>query len=132
MEKGKEKTFIDKIWDFFASIRLAIVIFALLAVTSIIGTIIEQNAEPERNLRLLAKFFGTTTAPALYGIFERLGFMDMYHSWWFVTILLLFAANLIICSIERLPKILKVVREPIKPLSEDRFKGFGIKKEICI
>ena len=132
MEKGKEKTFIDKIWDFFASIRLAIVIFALLAVTSIIGTIIEQNAEPERNLRLLAKFFGTTTAPALYGIFERLGFMDMYHSWWFVTILLLFAANLIICSIERLPKILKVVREPIKPLSEDRFKGFGIKKEIVL
>jgi cytochrome c biogenesis protein len=132
VEKGKEKTLIDKIWDFFASIRLAIVIFALLAVTSIIGTIIEQNAEPERNIRLLAKFFGPSAAPALYGVCERLGFMDMYHSWWFVAILLLFAANLIICSIERLPKILKVVKEPSKPLSEDRFKGFGIKKEIVL
>jgi len=132
VEKEKDKGFIDKIWDFFASIRLAIVVFASLALTSIIGTVLEQNADPERNLRLLAKLFGKSAAPSLFNIFESLGFMDMYHSWWFVTILMLFAANLIICSIDRLPKILKVVKDPIKPLSEDRFKGFGIKKEFVL
>ena len=132
MEKGKDKGFIDRIWDFFASIRLAIVVFASLALTSIIGTILEQNADPERNIRLLTKLFGNAAAPSLFNIFERLGFMDMYHSWWFVTILMLFAANLIVCSIDRLPRIMKVVKEPIKPLSEDRFKGFGIKKELVL
>lgn len=131
MEKTN-KGFVDKIWDFFASVKLAIIIFAVLSITSIIGTIIEQNAEPERNIRLLTKFFGPAIAPTAFKIFDSLGFMDMYHSWWFITILLLFAANLIICSIDRLPKILRLAKEPVKPLSEDHFKGFGIKKEIVI
>lgn len=131
MEKTN-KGIVDKIWDFFASVKLAIVIFAVLSVTSIIGTIIEQNAEPERNIKLLAKFFGSSKAPTAFKIFDSLGFMDMYHSWWFITILLLFATNLIICSIDRLPKILKLVKEPVKPLSEDHFKGFGIKREIVL
>lgn len=131
MEKT-DKNIIDKIWDFFASVKLAIIIFAVLSVTSIIGTIIEQNAEPERNIKLLTKFFGPSGAPTAFRVFDSLGFMDMYHSWWFITILLLFATNLIICSIDRLPKIIKLVKEPIKPLSEEHFKGFGIKKEIIL
>ncbi len=132
MEKKKDKTIIDKIWDFFASIKLAIVVFAVLSLTSIVGTVIEQNVEPERNIKLLAKFFGQSAAPSVYRIFDSLGFMDMYHSWWFVGILILFAANLIVCSIDRLPKILKLVKEPIKPLPEEHFKGFGIKREFVI
>lgn len=132
MEKGKNKTFIDRIWDFFASVKLAVVIFAVLSLTSIVGTVIEQNAEPAKNMKLLSKLFGQSAAPVLYRVFDSMGFMDMYHSWWFVTILLLFAANLVICSIDRLPKILKVVKEPIKPLSEEHFKGFGIRKEIVL
>jgi cytochrome c biogenesis protein len=132
VENEKKKTSVDRIWDFLASIKLAIVIFAALALTSIIGTVIEQNADPERNIRLLAKLFGQSSAPSLFRLFDSLGFMDMYHSWWFVSILLLFAANLIICSIDRLPRILKLVKEPVKPLSEDHFKGFGIKKEVVL
>jgi cytochrome c biogenesis protein len=132
VEKEKKTSLVDRIWDSLASIKLAIVIFAVLSITSIIGTVIEQNADPEKNIRLLAKLFGQSAAPSLFRIFDSLGFMDMYHSWWFVTILLLFAANLIICSIDRLPRILKLVKEPIKPLSEEHFKGFGIKKEIVL
>jgi len=132
LEKADKKNIVDKVWDFFASVRLAIIIFAVLSITSIAGTIIEQNAEPERNIKLLTKFFGPDIAPTAFRIFDSLGFMDMYHSWWFITILLLFAANLIICSIERLPKILKLVKEPVKPLSEEHFKGFGIKKEMVL
>lgn len=132
MEKAKNKTLIDRIWDLFASIKLAIVIFATLALTSIIGTVIEQNAEPAKNIKLLTKLFGQSAAPSLFKVFDSLGFMDMYHSWWFVAILVFFAANLIICSIDRLPRIMKAVREPIKPLPEEHFKGFGIKKEIVL
>jgi cytochrome c biogenesis protein len=131
-KEQKNRSFVDRIWDFFASIKLAIVIFAALSITSIVGTVIEQNAEPERNIRLLAKFFGPSAAPSLFGIFDSLGFMDMYHSWWFVAILLFFSANLIICSIDRLPRIVKLVKEPLKPLSEEHFKGFGIRKEFVL
>lgn len=132
MENEKNKTFIDLIWDFFASIKLAIVIFAVLSLSSIIGTIIEQNAAPEKNIKLLAKFFGQSSAPSFFRIFDSLGFMDMYHSWWFVAILIFFAANLIVCSIDRLPRIMKLVKDPVKPLAEDHFKGFGIRRELVL
>lgn len=128
----KKETIIDKVWNFFASVKLAVIIFAALSLTSIVGTVIEQNVEPAKNIKVLSKLFGQSAAPAAYRIFDSLGFMDMYHSWWFVTILLLFAANLIICSIDRLPKIMKLVKEPIKPLSGDQFKGFSIRKEFVL
>ena len=53
MEKEKNKTVIDKIWDMFASVKLAVVIFSLIGLTSIVGTVIEQQVEPEKNIKLL-------------------------------------------------------------------------------
>ncbi len=131
MEENKNQTLTDKIWNIFSSIKFAVVIFALIALTSIIGTIIEQNAAPEKNIKLIGKLFGDSIAPTLYNTFELLGFMDMYRSWWFVALLMLFAANLTVCSIDRLPRIWKLVKEPVKPLTAEQFKNLG-KKEIAL
>ncbi len=130
---NKEKTDIfDRIWNFFASVKLAVVILITLALTSIIGTIVEQRAEPATNIALLAKFFGDSTAPTVYNIFVKLGFMDMYHSWWFITILILFCLNLTVCSLERFPKTLRLIKTPLKPLRENVIKTLPIKKELRI
>lgn len=130
---NKEKTDIfDRIWNFFASVKLAVVILITLALTSIIGTIVEQRAEPATNIALLAKFFGDSTAPTVYNIFVKLGFMDMYHSWWFITILVLFCLNLTVCSLERFPKTLRLIKTPLKPLRENVIKTLPIKKELRI
>ncbi len=44
---SKEQNFVDRLWDFFCSLKLAIITLILLALTSIIGTIIEQGSTPE-------------------------------------------------------------------------------------
>jgi cytochrome c biogenesis protein len=132
MEKEEKKSVTDRIWDLFASVKLAIVIFTAIALTSMVGTVLEQNAEPEKNLAILSKMFGASAAPTLYNILEKLGFMDMYHSWWFVTFLLLFAANLVICSLDRMPRILKLVREPIRPMSEEYIERMSIRRSVSI
>ncbi|MEW6419478.1 MAG: cytochrome c biogenesis protein ResB [Nitrospirota bacterium] len=132
MEQGKNKTFVDKIWDFFASVRLAIVIFALISLTSIIGTILEQRAESAKNIQVLTRLFGESLAPSLYKVFEKLGFMDMYHSWWFVGLLILFSVNIVICSLDRLPRIWKLIREPIGPMKEEQLKRFAINRELVL
>lgn len=132
MKKAENKTITDKIWGLFASIKLAVVMFSLIALTSIVGTVVEQNVEPAKNLRILAKFFGKSGAPAAYNILDKLGFMDMYHSWWFITFLLIFAANLIICSLDRIPRIWKIVREPIRPLPLDRVEKMSIKRTLFV
>lgn len=130
MENTKKTGILDEVWGFFSSVRLTIVILIILALTSIIGTIIEQQAEPANNIKLIAKLFGDSSAPSLYNIFVKLGFMDMYHSWWFTSILLLFSINLIVCTLERFPKTWRLVRTPQKPLNENILKTLPIKKEL--
>ena len=132
LEQGKNKTFIDKIWDFFASVRLAIIIFAFISISSIVGTILEQRVESAKNIVVLTRLFGQSLAPVMYKIFYTLGFMDMYHSWWFVGLLILFSANIIICSLDRLPRIWKLVTEPIGPMTEERLRKFIINRELVL
>ncbi|OGW18957.1 MAG: hypothetical protein A2077_07010 [Nitrospirae bacterium GWC2_46_6] len=131
-DKKENRNVVDKIWNVFSSITLAVVIFSLISITSIVGTIIEQQAEPERNIKLLSKFFGESFAPTVFKMLDSFGFTNMYGSWWFMTLLFVFAANLVICSLDRLPKIWKVVKEPVKPLSPELLNSMPLKKEIFL
>jgi len=48
------------------------VIFSIISLTSIVGTIIEQQAEPARNIKLLTKFFGESLAPTLFKVLDAM------------------------------------------------------------
>lgn len=128
----KNPGIVDKIWNLFSSITLAVVIFTVISITSIVGTIIEQQAEPEKNIKIIAKFVGESGAVPVYRIIDALGFTDMFHAWWFFALLFIFASNLIICSIDRLPKILKAVKEPVSPLSPQAFNAMSVKREAIL
>ncbi len=112
------------LYDIFSSVKLAIVLLLTLAVTSIVGTIIEQQQDPEKYLRE----YGETT----YRILKFLGFTDVYHSWWYIALLTLLALNLIICSIKRLPKIWKVAMKPRKNLPPGYEKGLMVSNTITL
>lgn len=120
----------DRIWNFFASVKLAVVIIFILAVTSIIGTVVPQ--ESPKAIQFLGRIFGDNTAPTVYNIFLRLDFMDMYHSWWFVTLLVLFCVNLTVCSLEKIPKTWKLVKMPLKPLAKNVIDTLPVKKEVTL
>jgi cytochrome c biogenesis protein len=130
LNNKEKKDIFEKIWKSLTSVKLAIFILIGLALTSIIGTIVEQRAEPATNIALLAKFFGDNFAPTVYNVFAQLGFMDMYRSWWFIGLLILFSFNLIICSIDRFPKTLRLVRNPMRPLGENAIKNLPVKREL--
>lgn len=83
-----------RIWNFFASVKLSVVVLVLLAATSIIGTLIPQNGNPAMYKNKYGEF--------LFNIFQRLDLFDMYHSWWFQLLLLVLTVNIIVCSINRL------------------------------
>jgi len=121
---SREKSFNDRLWDFFCSLKLAIVTLILLALTSIIGTIIEQNLPPQEYMQ---KY---NMSESTYKTLDSLQFFDMYHSYWFLSLLGLFAVNLICCSIKRLPRIIKTVREPVLVADDGLFRTFSNKEEI--
>ena len=91
----------NPVWRFFASVKLALITLFILAATSIIGTLIKQGQEPASYVRE----YGASLAR----IFETLHITNMYSSWWFVALLALFAVNLVVCSIERLPGVWRLM-----------------------
>ncbi len=97
---------LNKIWDFFTSVRLTIVLLLTLAATSIIGTLIPQNQEP-------AAYF-QAFGGSLYRLFDLFGLFDMYHSGWFQLLILLLTINIIVCSIDRMSANRRIlfVRKP--------------------
>ena len=108
----------DRVWNFFTSLRLAIFLIIILAIASIIGTLIEQNQPLEKYRQIYSD--GTIR------LFDSLTLFDMYHSWWFLLLLVLFTVNLICCTVDRLPRVVKVVRNPKTSLDENLQKTLGL------
>ena len=40
-------------------------------------------------------------------LFDFFAIIDRYHSWWFTTLLILFSANLLLCTVKRIPNTLR-------------------------
>jgi len=92
----------NSILSLFASVQLALSLLFLLAATSIIGTLIPQNSPPD----FYIERYGFKTAQLL----RILDIPDMYNSWWFLGLLALFALNLTVCSLERIPQVIRTLR----------------------
>src|SRR4030066_997910 len=118
MADGKRvDSLVDRVVKFFTSIKLAIFIIIILAIAAIIGTIIEQNQPLEKYRQI----YGDGTIR----LFETLNLFDMYHSWWFLLLLVLFTVNLSCCTLDRLPRTVKVVRNPKTTLDENLEKSLA-------
>lgn len=64
-----------------SSMPVAVSLLCLVAVASMIGTILVQNREED--------FYIANLGPTWYKVFNALDFFDMYSSWWFLTIMTL-------------------------------------------
>jgi cytochrome c biogenesis protein len=98
---------------------LKLTIFSLisLAVTSIIGTVIQQNLSRQEYLRVFSE--------KTYNLLDQLQCFDMYHSWWFIGLLVLFCINLICCSVKRFPRVWKIVHNPLLTPNKQVLKTFS-------
>ncbi len=109
------------VWRFFASVKLTVAVLLTLAATSIIGTVIPQNESPAAYMQAYG--------PKLYALFSFLDLFDMYHSWWFQLVLIVLTANVVVCSLDRLPTAWKVVFVKEPSFNPGRFRGDSDKEE---
>lgn len=100
-----------------SSINLAIITLSCLAVTSILGTFIPQKETAE----FYTGKYGVT-ASQLIKVFD---IQDMYHSWWFLALLSLLCVNLIFCTLERFPKVLKLINSDNLNVPVERISKMG-------
>lgn len=91
-------TVLDRIWNFFSSVKVAIYLILATLTGSILGTIYPQentfiNIDPSKYYK---ETYGT-----LGEIYYLLGLSDTYGSWWFITLLVMIGTSLVICSLDR-------------------------------
>jgi len=97
------KEFGDALAEFFSSLKLAIFLMITLAILSTVGTVIQQGERPE----VYIKEYGESA----YWWFVKLGFVDIYHTWYFSTILILLCINSLTCFHQRFPAIWRSIRQ---------------------
>ncbi|MBF0753356.1 MULTISPECIES: cytochrome c biogenesis protein ResB [Jeotgalicoccus] len=97
--KVRSQSIFDKIWNFFTSIKVGVGIIAIIAIAAAIGTILPQEyfipigADPLQHYTEQYGTFGT--------LYYKLGFTQLYSSWWFVLLMGLLALSLIAASVDR-------------------------------
>ncbi len=115
MANEKEKGSSANILDWLASLKLTLFVFFSLAAASTIGTLLPQGAELEES----------GFSPGTISLIQSLGLNNLYHSSWFRMLLMLLCVNLLVCTIDRLPKTIKLLRRQEDQFDSNKLSKFG-------
>ena len=83
--------------DLLSSVRFGVSLLVLLAAACMVGMIVVQQ-----NVDGFDKYFAALT-PAQKFLYGKLGFFDIYHAWYFNSLLLVLSLNIVLASIDRFP-----------------------------
>ncbi|WP_368502851.1 cytochrome c biogenesis protein ResB (plasmid) [Alkalihalophilus sp. As8PL] len=93
------KSVVDRIWNFFSSVKVGVWIIVILLIASSIGTIFPQHMYIPTNINIGQYYeneFGF-----LGKLYYDLGFHNLYKSWWYLLLLAALTVSLIIASVDR-------------------------------
>lgn len=110
--------------ELISSMRFAIALLVVLAIASIIGTVLTQD-DPYPNY---VNQFG----PFWADIFRAIGLYTVYSAWWFMLILLFLVVSLSLCVFRNGPKMLADVRSWKDKVREGSLRAFHHKAEYAV
>ncbi|MFB3166091.1 cytochrome c biogenesis protein ResB [Neobacillus sp. 179-C4.2 HS] len=118
------KTIVDKIWNFFSSVKVGVWLIIVTLIASAAGTILPQE------------MYIPPTMPAeeyyedQYGWFGKLyyelGFNNLYSSWWYLVLIAMIGISLVICSLDRVVPLYKA----LKAQRVTRHEGFLMRQRL--
>lgn len=88
------ESLLQSIYDFFSSVRLTVIALALLIPPVILSTLIPQGRPIGEYLHAYGEYG--------FRIIHFLWLDDVYKSFWFIGLMLLLAANLLVCTVRSL------------------------------
>ncbi|HZG70318.1 MAG TPA: cytochrome c biogenesis protein ResB [Chondromyces sp.] len=103
------KSIIDKIWNFFSSVKVGVWLIVITLIASSLGTIFPQEL-----------FIPDSTPPEQfyeeeYGIIGKiyymLGFHDLYDSAWYIALVASIGVSLVICSLDRVIPLYRALKK---------------------
>ncbi|TFV99591.1 cytochrome c biogenesis protein ResB [Oxalobacteraceae bacterium OM1] len=111
-----ERRWLADIVELMSSMRFAISLLTIIAIASIIGTVLKQN-EPMPNY---VNQFG----PFWFEVFGKLGLYAVYSVWWFLLIMSFLVVSTTLCIIRNAPKMLKDMRSWRENVREQSLRNF--------
>ncbi|AHN76135.1 cytochrome C biogenesis protein ResB [Pandoraea pnomenusa] len=118
--KGAQRWVRDGV-ELVSSMRFAISLLTVLAIASIVGTVLKQG-DPYPNY---VNQFG----PFWADVFRSLGLYTVYSSWWFLLILFFLMASTTLCIVRNAPKMIADIRSWRDHVREGSLRAFGHKGE---
>ncbi len=108
-----------------SSMPVAVSLLCLVALASMIGTILVQNRDED--------FYIANLGPTWYKIFNALDFFDMYGSWWFITIMTLLVLSVSAALLRHGPRFWHQSRplKAMRPWPKKSDGGFTIQSPLA-
>lgn len=97
--------------------RFAVSLLSVLGIASIIGTVLKQNEPYENYIIKFGQFW--------FNFFESLGLYDVYHSGWFLVILLFLVISTSLCVYRNSPLMIKEWRTFKEQATEKSLNAFS-------
>ena len=92
-----------------ADLRFAIIILIIIAFSSIIGTVVEQDQSIE-TYKLNYPLANPTLGFLSWDLILKFGFDHVYKTWWFISFIIIFGISLLTCTILQQIPSLKIAR----------------------
>lgn len=115
MSSSAPKNLARRSFDFLSSMPVAIVLLCMVALISMIGTVLEQNRPTDHYLAMLGPFWHKT--------FAALGLYNMYDSWWFVGALVFLMLSMGLALVRHGPRIWRQARPLESPPVPAQMEG---------
>ena len=108
-------SFLRKIWRTLASIKTGVILLISVVILSAAGTLILQRpmTDPDEMQRAYS--------PQVLRVLDVLGLTDVFHSPWFITLLVLVSFSIIAASVDRFPNAWRYFSHPYKS-PDDSFR----------
>lgn len=103
------KSFVDKIWNFFSSVKVGVSLIIITLIASAIGTIFPQEMYIPPNV--LPDEFYRDEYGVLGQLYYVLGFHNLYGSWWYMILVASIGVSLVICSLDRVIPLYRALKK---------------------
>lgn len=95
------RTIIDKVWNFFSSVKVGVWLIVITLIASGLGTLLPQIMYIPPDAMQDPSTYYTENYGFFGSLYSALGLHDMYSSWWYLLLVASIGVSLVICSLDR-------------------------------
>ena len=100
--RPEETETVKKVWKYLSSMQFAVILLLFLIAACAAGSFVTQGRE--------AAWYTAAYGQRRGGLILSLHLDDVFHSLWFIALSAVLCLNLLLCSIVRLPSLLRLTK----------------------